>query len=107
MLGLMHIWSISLSLKIHLELVHRTRVRQWSEAIRSGQGTSLGNADFILCSAEDTTSSGLLFEHLLLMSIRIPNLDQVLVPGALSNSSVVELADDFLTDITIIEAAKS
>ena len=61
---------------------------------------------FKLCGTELSGSCSLLLEHLLLMSIRIANLDDMLLSTRLRHRSVVELVNDFFTNITRLEAAK-
>jgi hypothetical protein len=67
----------------------------------------LSNTHLILSSAEDATGGGLLFEHLLLMRIRVADLDQVFFATGLRDGSVVEVLDYLLADIARLESGTS
>lgn len=65
---------------------------------------SLHATELELSSAELAGSGGLLFEHLLLVSVRVSDLDDVLLSARLGDRSVVELLDHVLTDIPRLKA---
>jgi hypothetical protein len=52
---------------------------------------------------ELTSGSSLLLEHLLLLSVRVADLDGVLFAARLSDDAIVEVLDDLLADITRFE----
>lgn len=57
-------------------------------------------------STELASSGSLLLEHLLLVSVRVSDLDDVLLSAWLGDRSVIELLDDVLTNIARLEAVK-
>jgi hypothetical protein len=65
---------------------------------------SLDASVFELGGTEVAGGRSLLLEHLLLMSVRVANLDRVLFSARLGDHRVVEGLDDFLADIASLEA---
>jgi hypothetical protein len=74
--------------------------RNGEEAVRANTAAGLSNTDFVLGSTEDSASSGLLFEHLLIVRVRIAYLDDMFLSTVLRDRGVVELPDDLLADVS-------
>jgi hypothetical protein len=91
----------------HLELVGMAlghRRRGGEVAIRCTQRPSLSNTDLIFGSTEDTTGRSLLLQHLLLMCVGETDLDEMFIATRHGDGGVVELLDDFVADVTGLEA---
>ena len=101
--------AIDTALHEHLELASGT-VRDWGDsviAVRCTQRPSLGNTDLVLSGTEDAASCCLLLEHLLLVRVGEPNLDEVLLAVGLGHRGVVELPDNLVAYLTRLEASKA
>jgi hypothetical protein len=68
---------------------------------------SLGTAELELCSTKLTSSGCLLLQKLLLMSVRVANLDHMVLSAWLLDNSIVELLDDIFADVTRFETTSS
>ena len=77
-----------------------------TETIRSKEAStaSLEATILKLSSTELTGGRSLLLQHLLLMGIRVANLDNMLFSTRFADRSVVELPNHFFTDVTRLEA---
>jgi hypothetical protein len=101
----------SLLLQIVLELVDNRRSSGANGSLETlgrlrwehTSAKSLGAAKLKFCSTELTSSGSLLLQKLLLMSVRVANLDDVVLSTWLFDNSIVELLDDVFADITRFE----
>jgi hypothetical protein len=80
---------------------HHTLSRRWG---KKSSTASLNATIFEFCSTELTSGCGLLLQHLLFVGVRVTNLNDVLLATWLADRSVVELLDNFLTNVTSFEA---
>jgi len=53
--------------------------------------------------AELTSGGGLLFKHLLFLRVGVADLDDMLLASRTVHCSIVELIDDFSTNVTTLE----
>lgn len=91
-------------LKLICSISNRRTNRVHTLRVQNGITSRLDTAKLKLSGTELTGSSSLLLQHLLLVGVGVTNLDDVLFTTRLGNGSVIELLDDFLTNITGFKA---